>query len=175
MKPSNSNDQAQTDANGVEYLDGLYGYAVFLTRDPAQAEDLVEETYLRARRSMNEVRPDGNLKGLLFTILRSLWFHEFVSGEKADRVIHPDGHCAGKMEMKQIQIAIDELPMEFREIILLREHEELSYREISAILQCSVGTVMLRLGRARSQLRTLLGAFESSGPAAAPLAERTRP
>ena len=61
-----------------------------------------------------------------------------------------------KMEAEQVRAAIRELPVEFREIILLREYEDLSYQEIANVLDCPVGTVMSRLGRARAKLRTLL-------------------
>ena len=63
-----------------------------------------------------------------------------------------------KLEREQVRAAIHKLPVEFREIILLREYEELSYKEIASILGCAAGTVMSRLGRARSKLRILLSA-----------------
>ena len=64
-----------------------------------------------------------------------------------------------KMEAEQVRAAIQELSLDFREIILLREYEELSYQEIAYVLDCPVGTVMSRLGRARARLRTLLAAI----------------
>jgi RNA polymerase sigma-70 factor (ECF subfamily) len=69
-----------------------------------------------------------------------------------------DSHSlyVSKVEAEQVRAAIQELPLDFREIILLREYEELSYQEIANILDCPVGTVMSRLGRARAKLRTLL-------------------
>lgn len=86
-------------------------------------------------------------------------------------VIEPsqDAHdlYVSKVEAKQVRAAMQELPLEFREIILLREYEDLSYLEIASILECPVGTVMSRLGRARGKLRALLSArltgFDSSG------------
>ena len=63
-----------------------------------------------------------------------------------------------KVETEQVRAAIQELPIEFREIILLREYEDLSYQEIASVLDCPVGTVMSRLGRARAKLRALLSA-----------------
>jgi RNA polymerase sigma-70 factor (ECF subfamily) len=64
-----------------------------------------------------------------------------------------------KMEAEQVRAAIQQLPIDFREVILLREYEELSYQEIAYVLDCPVGTVMSRLGRARARLRTLLAAI----------------
>jgi len=76
---------------------------------------------------------------------------------------HPQTHTTfnlyvSKMETEQVRAAIQELPIPFREIILLREYEELSYQEIAGVLDCPVGTVMSRLGRARAKLRELLSA-----------------
>jgi RNA polymerase sigma-70 factor (ECF subfamily) len=84
-----------------------------------------------------------------------------VEIEVWDDVAKPskDSHdlYVSKMEAEQVRAAIRELPVEFREIILLREYDDLSYQEISNVLGCPVGTVMSRLGRARAKLRTLLG------------------
>jgi RNA polymerase sigma-70 factor (ECF subfamily) len=163
----------QADAAGIEYLDGLYSYALILTRNPAEAEDLVQETYVRAIQAMGRLRADSNVKGWLFTILRNIWFNQLrkrrngpqmveieVDDDVANRIVEPSKDSydlyVNKMETEQVRAAIQELPVEFREIILLREYEELSYREIASILDCPVGTVMSRLGRARAKLRTRL-------------------
>jgi RNA polymerase sigma-70 factor (ECF subfamily) len=80
----------------------------------------------------------------------------------ANSVVEPskDAHdlYVSKMQAEQVRAAIRELPVEFREIILLREYEDLSYQEIAGVLDCPVGTVMSRLGRARAKLRPLLAA-----------------
>jgi RNA polymerase sigma-70 factor (ECF subfamily) len=80
----------------------------------------------------------------------------------ADSIVEPskDSHdlYVSKLEAEQVRTAIQELPAEFREIILLREYEDLSYQEIASVLGCPVGTVMSRLGRARAKLRRLLAA-----------------
>lgn len=160
---------------GIEYLDGLYSYAMVLTRNHAEAEDLVQETYTRAIQAMRRLRADSNIKGWLFTILKNIWFNQLrkrrngpqmieinVGDGVANNIIEPskDSHdlYVSKLEAEQVRAAIDELPVEFREIILLREYEDLSYREIASVLHCPVGTVMSRLGRARARLRTLLTA-----------------
>jgi len=165
----------QTDSMGIEYLDGLYSYAMVLSRNHADAEDLVQETYIRAMQAMRRLRADSNIKGWLFTILRNIWLNqlrkrrsgpqvvEIEAGDGvANSIVEPskDAHdlYVSKMETEQVRAAIQELPVESREIILLREYEELSYQEIASVLDCPVGTVMSRLGRARAKLRTLLAA-----------------
>jgi RNA polymerase sigma-70 factor (ECF subfamily) len=156
-----------------EYLDGLYSYAVVLSRNRTEAQDLVQETCLRALRAMERLRPDSNIKSWLFTILRNIWLNQLRQLRTAREVddIDPGEESAnvavepGKdpyaiylsnIEREQVRHAIQELPLEFREIILLREYGELSYEEIASLLNCPLGTVMSRLARARSKLRDLL-------------------
>jgi RNA polymerase sigma-70 factor (ECF subfamily) len=165
----------QADAIGIEYINGLYSYALVLTRNHAEAEDLVQETYVRALPAMGKLRAGSNMKGWLFTILRNVWLNqlrkwrngpqmvEIETGDgAANNIVEPskDSHdlYVSKLEAEQVRAAIQELPVEFREIILLREYEELSYHEIASVLDCPVGTVMSRLGRARAKLRTLFSA-----------------
>jgi RNA polymerase sigma-70 factor, ECF subfamily len=175
----NQSGAGQSHAPGIEYLDGLYSYAMVLTRNHAEAEDLVQETYIRAMQAMRKLRVGSNIKGWLFTILKNIWFNqlrkrrngpqmvEIDSGDAAaNRVVEPSKNChdlyVSSLEAEQVRAAIQELPVEFREIILLREYEDLSYREIARILHCPLGTVMSRLGRARAKLRTLLAAIAPS-------------
>jgi RNA polymerase sigma-70 factor, ECF subfamily len=66
----------RAEATGTEYLDGLYSYALVLSRNHAEAEDLVQETYLRAIQAMGRLRADSNIKSWLFTILRNVWFNQ---------------------------------------------------------------------------------------------------
>jgi RNA polymerase sigma-70 factor (ECF subfamily) len=178
----------QANTMGVECLDGLYSYALVLTRNHAEAEDLVQETYVRAIPAMKKLRAGSNMKGWLFTILRNIWLNQLrkrrngpqmveieVEDGVANSTVEPskDSHdlYVSKMETEQVRAAIQQLTVEFREIILLREYEELSYQEIASVLDCPVGTVMSRLGRARAKLRTLLvatlkrfGSSEARGP-----------
>jgi RNA polymerase sigma-70 factor, ECF subfamily len=165
--------QEQADASALDQIDGLYGYAMILTRNHAEAEDLVQETYLRAMQSMNKLRPDSNMRGWLFTILRNTWLNQVRRQRNGSQMVSMDvvegiaGDVAepskgsydlyvSKIEAVQVRAAIQKLPLEFREVILLREYEELSYREIARVLDCPIGTVMSRLGRARAKLRTIL-------------------
>jgi RNA polymerase sigma-70 factor, ECF subfamily len=157
----------------LSHTDALFRYAMALCRDIATAEDLVQETCLRALSAKNQLRPDSNHKSWLFTILRNIWLNELRKGRWTTQTLDtefdgaassipasPDGdphhHYVSKLEVEQVREAIQQLPPEFREIIILREYNELSYQEIAEILQCPAGTVMSRLARARSRLRSIL-------------------
>ena len=168
------NDQRGLDAaTGLEYLDSLYSYAMVLTRNHAEAEDLVQETYVRAIPAMSRLRPDSNIKGWLFRILRNAWLNqlrkrrtapEHMLSETEDgtvvEVVEPSKDAyhtlVSKIDIERVRGAIQALSPNFREIILLREFEELSYDEIASLLDCPIGTVMSRLARARTKLRELL-------------------
>ena len=155
-----------------EYLDALYSYALVLSRNHTEAEDLVQETCLRALRAMGRLRSDSNIKSWLFTILRNIWLNQLRKRRTAPPLVEldvderssevaveksrdPHGILISKLEHQQVRDAILQLPEEFREIVLLREYEELSYEEIAAVLGCPQGTVMSRLARARDRLRSL--------------------
>jgi RNA polymerase sigma-70 factor (ECF subfamily) len=169
----NDDGAGHADVIGLEHLDGLYSYALVLTRNHAEAEDLVQETYVRAIPAMGRLRAGSNTKGWLFTILRNVWRNQLrkwrngpqmietdVGDDVANSIVETskDSHdlYVSKLEAEQVRAAIQELPVDFREIILLREYEDLSYQEIANLLDCPVGTVMSRLGRARAKLRVLL-------------------
>jgi len=163
------------------YMDGLYAYAMVLSRNPAMAADLVQESYLRALKAKESLRPDSNVKSWLFTILRNIWLNhlrheragpklaELDSDENlADVSIatseDPHDLYVRNLQREQVRTAIQQLPIEFREIIILREYEELSYSEIANVLQCPMGTVMSRLARARSRLGGLLSTSRETLP-----------
>jgi RNA polymerase sigma-70 factor (ECF subfamily) len=156
-----------------EVFDGLYGYAMVLSRDRTEAEDLVQETCVRAVQAIESLRPGSNVKSWLFTILRNIWLNQLRQRRAAPKIVEldmdesteklaveaskdPHALYVSKVEREQVREAIQQLSKEFREIILLREYGELSYQEIANVLGCPTGTVMSRLGRARSKLRSLL-------------------
>ena len=170
QKPNTSH---AADIVGIEHIDGLYSYALVLTRNRSEAEDLAQETYVRAIGAMERLRPESNVKSWLFTILRNIWFNQLRQRRTAPQIVEMDveGINVGigiktdddpyalyvrTLERNQVREAIQQLPAESREIILLREYEELSYQEIATILDCPAGTVMSRLARARAKLRALL-------------------
>jgi RNA polymerase sigma-70 factor (ECF subfamily) len=123
--------------------------------------------------AIESVRPDSNVKSWLFTILRNIWLNRLRRRRAAPEMVEVDGdestaqtavattkdpHAlyVSKVERQLVREAILQLSDEFREIIVLREYGDLSYQEIASILGCPAGTVMSRLGRARSKLRSLL-------------------
>jgi RNA polymerase sigma-70 factor, ECF subfamily len=116
---------------------------------------------------------DSNIKSWLFTITRNIWLNELRQRKTFPRIIDLEGDqniaevamenarnphevYVSKVEREQVREAIQQLPVEFREIIILRGYEELSYQEIAKLLDCPPGTVMSRLARARTKLRALL-------------------
>ena len=166
-------------AAALEHIDGLYGYALTLTRDKTEAEDLVQETYLRAVRAANQPAPESNLKAWLFVIMRNAWLNavrhkhhgsrvfdfeteEQDSGVANDRTSNPHVVYLRKLEREQVREAIDKLPDAYREIVVLRELEGFTYQEIATVLNCPAGTVMSRLGRAREKLREVLSGRQAA-------------
>jgi RNA polymerase sigma-70 factor (ECF subfamily) len=160
--------------SALQYLDGLYGYAMTLARNQAEAEDLVQETYLRALRAFDRLRPNSNLKSWLFTILRNVRLNQVRNSRSKLRVVEIDEPAGGtrefedrsskdpfflyltKIKQADVRNAIEQLPAVYREVIVLRELEELSYGEIAQVLDCPPGTVMSRLSRAREALKEML-------------------
>jgi RNA polymerase sigma-70 factor (ECF subfamily) len=168
----------------LEHIDALYGYALTLTRDQTEAEDLVQETYLRAVRAFGQLVPNTNLKSWLFVIMRNAWlnqlrhkrsgpiFVELDAGEgfslrRGPLSEDPYVVYTRKLEREEIQLAIDGLPSLYREIIVLRDIEGFSYQEIATMLACPAGTVMSRLGRAREKLRRSLEGWQATAAAKA--------
>ena len=158
----------------LEHIDALYAYAMTLTRDTNEAEDLVQETYVRAAGASN--RPDNNgLKPWLFVILRNAWLNQvrhvnsgprFVDLDRNEQSVetayNPHVVYLRKLEREQVRKAIESLPDAYREIVVLRDIEGFTYQEIATVLHCPAGTVMSRLGRARGKLRTLLSGWHSA-------------
>lgn len=154
----------------MEHIDSLYGYALALTRDATEAEDLVQETYVRAASAANRPDAESNLKGWLFVIMRNAWlnhlrhknngprFVELELGEPAIDTAQDNPHVVylRKLERQQVREAIESLPHTYREIVVLRDIEGFTYQEIATVLDCPAGTVMSRLGRAREKLRKML-------------------
>jgi RNA polymerase sigma-70 factor, ECF subfamily len=139
-----------------QHIDGLYSYALALSRSRVDAEDLVQETYVRAIPAVRRLRKESDAKGWMFTILRNIWLNQLRQPE-------PHARLLTSLDQDQVRQAVSRLPVESREVILLREFEDLSYQEIAGVLKCPIGTVMSRLGRARSELRALLSSALAGG------------
>jgi len=147
-------------------LDSLYRTALRLTRAPADAEDLVQETYLKAFRAADSFTPGTNLRAWLFTILHNTARNrardrarDTVAVERAAEVPARGGPAETPETLllrdtlaPELQAAVDALPDAFREAVWLRDVEEFSYAEIANMLSIPVGTVMSRISRGRRLL-----------------------
>jgi len=150
-------------------LDSLYGAGLRLTRNPADAEDLVQDTYLKAFRAAHQFRPGTNLKAWLFTILHNTFLNRrrragkepmAVEAEEIERLASdlPGGSPTPEQLLLRetldadLQAALDGLPDTFRQAVWLRDVEEFSYAEIAAMLDVPIGTVMSRISRGRRLL-----------------------
>lgn len=151
----------------------LYNFAHWLTQDRAAAEDLVQETYMKALRGFSSFQQGTNFRAWIYRILRNTFLTTqaglkagaFVSFERADdqpaesaAAETPESVLLARVNLETIQNALEKLPVKFREIILLSDWEEMSYQEISEALGIPTGTVMSRLSRARKAMRELLAA-----------------
>ncbi len=171
----------------LSHLNSLYGVAMRLTRRPSDAEDLVQETYLKAFRFSSSFERGTHLKAWLITILHNTWRnlrrHDRrdpidVDSEVVDRAAATAGHGETPEQLLQratldadLKAALDALPEAFRTVVWLRDVEELSYAEIARALDVPLGTVMSRLSRGRRQLfeRLTKSGAETSGDRVRPL------
>lgn len=156
------------------YLDAAYNYAYWLTRNSHDAEDLTQEACTRAFAAFERFERQ-NPKAWLMTIVRHTFLNQRARELSSAEIIYldtvnpaaathemlytndgPEQRLQRQHDQKLIHVAIAQLAPEFREVIILRELEELSYNDIAAITQCAMGTVMSRLSRARQQLKTII-------------------
>ena len=154
--------------DALAHIDSLYAMALRLTRRPADAEDLVQDTYLKAFRARTQFERGTNLKAWLFTILhntfRNVRRHDGRNPVDVDseRVEQAVDHVAEEHTPEQLltratldadlQAALDAMPDVFRQAVWLRDVEEFSYAEIARVLDIPVGTVMSRISRGRRML-----------------------
>lgn len=160
----------------VPHLNAAFNYARWLTRNEADAEDVVQDAYVRALRFFSSLRSD-NARAWLLTIVRHTWYGRFSSRERAPemRVFDemsnecpaespdPEALLLQKQTVDEVRAALEQLPVEFREVVVLRELEGLSYKEIAAVTGIPVGTVMSRLARGRQRLLILLKSAVNHG------------
>jgi RNA polymerase sigma-70 factor (ECF subfamily) len=149
------------------YLDDLYGAALRLTRNPADAEDLVQDTYVKAFRAARQFKPGSNLKAWLFTILYNAYRNrrrdsgrdpvDVDSGRvelssQADPAEGPEQRLLREALDADVRAALDSLPEAFRDAVWARDVDEFSYAEIAEMLGIPPGTVMSRISRGRRML-----------------------
>jgi RNA polymerase sigma-70 factor (ECF subfamily) len=176
-------DPALFEAEMNPHLDALYRNALRLTGNANDAEDLLQDTYLRAYRFFYQYQPGTNAKAWLFRIMNTVFLNDYrkkvrqgetvsydgledfylynrlvedFSGNDHPEVENPEKAVLEQLEIEMIQRAIDALPIEFRETVALATLEEMSYQEIADTLSIPVGTVRSRLSRGRKLLQKAL-------------------
>jgi RNA polymerase sigma-70 factor (ECF subfamily) len=153
---------ADFDRTFLPHLDAAYNLARLLMRNAEDAEDVVQEAYLRALRAFSSFRGETSRSWLLaivrntsFTWLRnnrSRGHTEFQEEQHVSRDVDPETQSMRCERTRAVEQCVEQLPSDFREVFVLREMEALSYREIAAITGVPAGTVMSRLARARARL-----------------------
>ena len=176
-------DQAKFVELAMEHMGSLYSAAVRMTRNPTEAQDLVQETYLKAYRGFHSFQEGTNLKAWLYRILTNTYINSYRAKkrrpEQADvddvedlylyrRLGGLEGSVAGRSAEEEVldrftdtevKEAVESLPEQFRMVVLLADVEGFSYKEISEILDIPMGTVMSRLHRGRRALQKALFDF----------------
>jgi RNA polymerase sigma factor (sigma-70 family) len=162
----------------LPHLDAAFNYARWLTKNEADAEDVVQDASLRALRFFSSLRGE-DARAWLLTIVRNTWYGRFRRREspnqktdlddkmddRPDDGLDPEALLMQQRAVDDVHAAIEQLPVDFREVIVLRELEGLSYREIAAVIAIPMGTVMSRLARGRERLLAILeSAARHRGP-----------
>jgi len=168
---------AQFEELMLPHLNAAYGLARWMMRHPEEAEDAVQDGFLRALEHFDGYQGDGE-KAWLLTIVRNVCLTRLKRSRQSAKVVmfedvlgqveamaqnssdhtlsDPETAAIAKAERNEVHHALKRLPTSFREILVLREFEELSYQEIARVIGIPIGTVMSRLARARSTLKSLL-------------------
>jgi RNA polymerase sigma factor (sigma-70 family) len=157
----------------LPHLDAAYNYARWLAKNDADAQDVVQDACVRALRFFSSSRGD-NPRAWLLAIVRNAWYSRFarsgsdrtteyddMTTEAASPDLDPEAQAMQQQAVERVQRAIELLPADFREVVVLREIEGLSYKEIAAVVQIPVGTVMSRLARARERLLPIMRLVEA--------------
>jgi RNA polymerase sigma-70 factor (ECF subfamily) len=178
LKPRKSAKQREFEAEALVHLDSLYAHALRLTRSPSDAEDLVQDTFVRALRFYERFERGTNLKAWLLRIqfnsfvnkyrrnVKEVSAGEAMSHEPATEstlgrgplqaLLDPHGVAIAPLLAQEIQAALAKLPEDHQTVVILADVEELSYKEIAEVIGCPIGTVMSRLHRARKALQERL-------------------
>jgi RNA polymerase sigma-70 factor (ECF subfamily) len=155
----------------LPHLNAAFNYARWLTRDEVEAEDVVQDAFVRAMRFFSSLR-DADARAWLFAIVRNTWYTrasrrtellplDHTTDEPADGALDPEAQLLQQQAVGRVHQALEQLSLDFREVLVLREIEGMSYKEIAAVVHVPIGTVMSRLARARDRLAAVL---KSSAP-----------
>jgi RNA polymerase sigma-70 factor (ECF subfamily) len=164
----------------LPHLDALHYAALRLTKDQSNAEDLIQETFLRAFRAIHQLTQDESCRAWLMKIMTNIWLNQRQKQSREATALDVDGldlspqdaatwrhqsipeapeHAASRRQFcEDLDEALQRLPEAFRIVVMLADVEGMSYKEVAEILQCPIGTVMSRLYRARQFLRKALWA-----------------
>lgn len=166
--PTDKDARARFDETMLVHLDGVFRLALWLLGNRADAEDVVQETFVQALQSFHRFEPGTNARAWLYTIMRHIHANRrrtsrrapiFSGGEDdIDRVAAVE-QTPQHVTAREILDALAELPDGYQEVVLLSDVEELSYKEIAGVLDIPMGTVMSRLHRARRLLRATLASY----------------
>ena len=155
----------------LQYMDSLYSVALGMTRDGTEAEDLVQDTYLKAYRFFDKFRRGTNFKAWILTILRNTYINRYNRGLRKPQMVDvseiqasnevatkstPEDDIFDGLLDDEVADAMDSLPEDYHAVVVLSDLEELPYKEIAEILNIPIGTVMSRLHRGRKLLRGIL-------------------
>jgi len=179
MSRENQSSREVFEREALPHLDSLYNFALYLTRNPSDSEDLVQEAVLRAYRFFDRYEPGTNCKAWLFRILRNTFINEYRrktsrpqevpwQGDEllpedvepiGGRITDPETELLQDLYDDEVTHALELLSDEFREVVLMRDVEGLSYQEIAEVIDRPVGTVRSRIARGREILRRRLMAY----------------
>jgi RNA polymerase sigma-70 factor (ECF subfamily) len=168
--------QRRFEEEALPYLDGMFGAAMRLTRNPADSEDLLQETFLRAFSAFDSFEPGTNLKAWLYRILMNTYISSYRKQKRSPQTVSsdevedfslyrhiiddggrtPEAEVLASIPDEEVKNALEELPEQFRMAVLLADVEGFSYKEIADITDTSIGTVMSRLHRGRKALQKTL-------------------
>lgn len=156
----------------LSHIDSLYRFAMHMAGNEADAQDLVQDTYLKAYRFFDKFEEGTNCKAWLFRIMKNTFINTMRRDKKHSQMISlsdiqergmepsvdgdPEDNVFGDLFGDDVSAAIESMPDVYRDVVLMADVEELSYKEISEIIGCPIGTVMSRLCRGRKWLRKRL-------------------